>query len=272
MSYLEFEKKWLGKRVDYDSVFNYQCVDLVLQYLAEVHGIRSGVWGNAIDYWTKPTKTLLASFEKVASTAARQGDIVVLHGLSGNIFGHIGIATGKSDGGNIEILEQNGSSGNGDGKGGNAIRKRMIPRPRVAGLLRKKAAAKPVATPAPKPAATPATYNVVADIPAYYTANDAKHRKNPRGVVRKRSYAVFNMHDGMVNVTTQAGVPGAWINSGDNKAATNPVMYKIPRGTNLTNISKQFGSTVAQIVTWNKSKYPNMTANYIQAGWTIRVK
>lgn len=40
----------------------------------------------------------------------------------------------------------------------------------------------------------------------------------------------------------------------------------------LGNIASQYGTTVTQLVSWNKSKYPNMSANYVQAGWIIRVK
>lgn len=46
----------------------------------------------------------------------------------------------------------------------------------------------------------------------------------------------------------------------------------IPSGSNLTVISKKYGSTVTQIVSWNKAKYPTITKDYIQDGWVIRVK
>lgn len=53
---------------------------------------------------------------------------------------------------------------------------------------------------------------------------------------------------------------------------TEVVNYKIVGGDNLTKISKKFCTPIDTIVTWNKAKYPRMTRNYIQAGWTIRVK
>jgi len=220
MNYPSFEKKAIAdKRYNPDKVFNYQCVDLILQYLRDVHSISSGVWGNAIDYWNKPTSKLLDYFSKVKGSAAKQGDIVVLHGNKGNVFGHIGVATGKINSKQVEILEQNGSTGSGDGQGGNAIRKRYVDRSRVAGLLRRKSTPKPPAS-KPKPA-KPVNehYPVVKDIPAYYTSADAKARKNRQGTVRKREYAIFNRADGMINVTTSPGHPGAWINPGDNKVS-----------------------------------------------------
>jgi len=127
-----FASKWLGGRTDYDKVYQYQCVDLILQYLAEVHGIRSGVWGNAIDYWTKPTATLLQSFEKVTGQI-QKGDIVVLNPTSTNPYGHIMIAMSST-----QAIEQNGATGDGDGLGGDEVRYRTIPVARVAGLLRRK--------------------------------------------------------------------------------------------------------------------------------------
>ena len=148
-----FINQWLGKKIDYDHVYGYQCVDLILQYLYEDYGIGSGVSGNAIDYWTKPSAPLLAKFDKIASTDAQAGDIVVLNGLAGNPYGHIGIATGNVNATEIEILEQNGADGNGSGVGGDAIRTRFIEKVRVAGLLRPKvneaAAAAPSAPAAP---------------------------------------------------------------------------------------------------------------------------
>ncbi len=46
----------------------------------------------------------------------------------------------------------------------------------------------------------------------------------------------------------------------------------IPSGAWLGNIAAQYGTSVAQLVAWNRPKYPSMTANYIQAGWVIKVR
>lgn len=51
-----------------------------------------------------------------------------------------------------------------------------------------------------------------------------------------------------------------------------PVNYIIVRGDTNGAIAKRFGTTVDQLVAWNKGKYPSMTRDYIQAGWSIRVK
>lgn len=147
MSYATFKSGWLGRRVDYDHVYAFQCVDLVVQYLYQEFGI-TGAYGNAIDYWRRPSLSVTNKFDKVSSTDCRQGDIVILNGLAGNPYGHIGICDSQT-GDTVSILEQNGSSGNGDGLGGNAIRVRAVSKSRIAGLLRPKAVAPPVVTPVP---------------------------------------------------------------------------------------------------------------------------
>lgn len=210
MSYQDFEKKWLGQVVDTDGYPRdnpYQCADIIKQYMHEEFGLPFGSYGNAVDYWNTTHPVVLTKFERLPTQDVRQGDLVPLAGLRGNIFGHIGIATQNWDGSDtIEILEQNGSTGNGLGKDKDQIRKRRVPRSRVLGVLRPRQAPKP----------SDESYTIVKDVPAYYTSLDARDRRNPRGTVRPRAYAVYNKAYGMVNVTTQAGSPGSWINPGDN--------------------------------------------------------
>jgi len=147
MNYPDFKQEWSGSRVDYDHVFYYQCVDLILEYVKECFGLATGVWGNAIDYWRRPTSALLTKFDLVASTDCQQADIVVLNGLAGNPYGHIGICDSQATD-TVRILEQN-ATGSNDGLGRSAIGVyRDIPKSRIAGLLRPK----PVTAPAPFPA------------------------------------------------------------------------------------------------------------------------
>lgn len=140
MSYSTFKNKWLGKRVDYDKVYGFQCIDLIKQYLAENYGLKPGTWGNAIDYWYNTNANVLGKFDRLATKQARQGDIVIFKGINGNPYGHIGIADGNSGILTITVLEQNGSTGNGSGVGGDSIRTRAISLSRVVGVLRPKVA------------------------------------------------------------------------------------------------------------------------------------
>lgn len=145
MSYISFRNKWIGKRVDYDRVYGYQCVDLIKQYMAEEKGLKPGAWGNAIDYWYSTNATVLKHYDKLSTSQARQGDIVIFKGINGNPYGHIGICDSNMSSWSVSVptLEQNGSTGNGSGVGGDAIRVRNIARWRVVGVLRPKEA-KPV--------------------------------------------------------------------------------------------------------------------------------
>ena len=144
MSYTSFKNEWSGRRIDWDKVYAYQCVDLILQYIYQEYGIASGVWGNAIDY-ANPNAILLNKFDKISGTDCKQGDIIVLRGLAGNPYGHIGIC--DSDGGStVRILEQNGA-GSSTGVGRDAIGVyRDINKSRIAAVLRPKA---PVSIPTP---------------------------------------------------------------------------------------------------------------------------
>lgn len=140
MNFQDFMNEWVGRSVDYDHVFRFQCVDLILQYLYEGYGI-NGAYGNAIDFWANPNPKVLARFHKVSGSDALTGDIVIFNGLPGNPYGHIGIATGNLNATALEVLEQNGQTGDGSGQAGDSIRTRYISRDRVAGLLRPNAEA-----------------------------------------------------------------------------------------------------------------------------------
>lgn len=118
----------------------YQCVSLVKEYLRGF-GLNPGHWGHAIDYWGRTHPDILTRFDRVQTSAAEQGDIVILLGLPGNPYGHIGISTGRLDPASVEILEQNGQTGGGTGMSGDRIRTRFVARGRVAGVLRPKAIA-----------------------------------------------------------------------------------------------------------------------------------
>ena len=109
MTYDEFEKKYLGKAVDFDGVAGVQCVDLVDQYLKDCFGIE-GVWCNgAKDLYNNFASypALVSAFDRAPNTpdlVVRKGDIVIWGGGS---WGHTGIGTGE---GNVDwfvSLEEN---------------------------------------------------------------------------------------------------------------------------------------------------------------------
>lgn len=144
MSYQTFKAEWSGRRVDFDHIYGFQCVDLIVQYCYE-SGF-TGVYGNAIDYANRPSPAFVQHFDRVGDY--KQGDVVVLYGLAGNPYGHIGILDADA-GANVRLLEQN-ATGSGDGLGRSAIGVwRDIPKSRVAAIWRLKSVGAP---PAPAPA------------------------------------------------------------------------------------------------------------------------
>ncbi len=135
MSYQSFKAKYIGKRVDTDGYPKgaiYQCVDETKQYLIEEFKMPNKSYGNAKDWWLNTDPLILEKFNKKATP--KVGDIVPLKPISGNPYGHIGIVDSFNSV-NVVVLEQNGSTGSGNGLGGNAIRLRAIPRTRAYGYL-----------------------------------------------------------------------------------------------------------------------------------------
>ena len=115
---LKFKETWLGKRIDYDGGYGFQCVDLAKLYLE-----RLGFWkikplGNAKQV---PQADLFnTGREKIVGTDdLMQGDIII---KTQGKYGHIAIVD-RIVGGKVFVLEQNGSWKNSwSGTGPNAIR------------------------------------------------------------------------------------------------------------------------------------------------------
>lgn len=57
----------------------------------------------------------------------------------------------------------------------------------------------------------------------------------------------------------------------DQEKTDTAATYKVKSGDTLGEIAKEHGTTVAAIVAANKAKYPKITADYIQTGWTLTV-
>ena len=137
MNYQDFKNQWLGKRLDYDNVAGYQCVDIIKQWLDSGFSIKPGAWGNAIDYWRNTNPAILSKFKKVTNTPdyiPPQGSIVIFNDTSGNKYGHIAIVDSATKT-VLNILEQNGGAGTGTGTGVDAIRLRNPGYNNIAGFL-----------------------------------------------------------------------------------------------------------------------------------------
>ena len=116
--YKNFVNKRLGKRVDYDGAYWFQCADLAKQYISEALEFgKIGALGNAKDM---PKSPFFANREKIKGTKnLMQGDIIISsHGQYWHVAVVDHILNGK-----VYVLEQNGSGkDSGSGLGANAIR------------------------------------------------------------------------------------------------------------------------------------------------------
>ena len=116
--YKNFVQKRLGKRVDYDKQYDYQCTDLAKQYIDEVLGIKKiGALWNAKDM---PNNSFFSSWEKIKGmNNIMQGDIII---RSQWPYGHVAIVDHVLNW-KVYVLEQNGSGKNsGSGIWANAVR------------------------------------------------------------------------------------------------------------------------------------------------------
>lgn len=79
-----------------------ECVSYVRQYMEQVQGIPTAVWGHAANYWYNPA--VLANYDRITNGSRQDGDILVWGDDAGNWTGppgHIGISYGG------KILNQN---------------------------------------------------------------------------------------------------------------------------------------------------------------------
>jgi N-acetyl-anhydromuramyl-L-alanine amidase AmpD len=91
------------------------------------------------------------------------------------------------------------------------IKKWMTPAPAPA----------PATAPAPAPAGPSGNlYNLNKNVPGYYSSSDAMNRTNAKVTVQKGSYFIFKQANGMINITSQKGSAGSWINPNDNVEST----------------------------------------------------
>lgn len=90
MTYEEFKNKYIGKGIDFDNYYGFQCMDLAEQYNKEVVGAIK-IAGNAKDAWVNYDKTKYDRIKNTPSGIPQKGDIVIWGAMPGNPYGHIAI-------------------------------------------------------------------------------------------------------------------------------------------------------------------------------------
>lgn len=127
MDYFNFKNNLLGKRIDIDGVFRFQCVDTAKATVKDVWGFPFrpvGYSGGAKDIMKSNSLVSDEFVNRIPNSpngVPPKGAIIVFDSTFRNPSGHVGTVD-SADKDFVWVLEQNGGSGNGDGLGANAIR------------------------------------------------------------------------------------------------------------------------------------------------------
>lgn len=92
LTLVEFINKWLGKKADYDGVWDGQCVDLYRFYCKEVLGVSQSVpVGGATEIWDTASAKYFDFILNDPYAVPQKGDILVWDRDVGGGFGHVAI-------------------------------------------------------------------------------------------------------------------------------------------------------------------------------------
>lgn len=122
-------KNWIGKIVDYDKAYGYQCVDFARQHAKDMWKPIWTFWGSALNGWLTGKPFIGTKWERVVNTVTavpKEWDIVFLNKTPSNPYGHVAVAGEGCTGSKLVLIEQNAGTGNGDGKNGNKVTLREI--------------------------------------------------------------------------------------------------------------------------------------------------
>ena len=111
MNLEEFKKKYLGKKVDFDKSFGYQCVDLFRQYCNDVWNLpHTGAVEGAKDLFLNYEKLPLEKkyLEKIDIKNLKIGDVIIWGESVSNKWGHVAIFLQNIGETSCLVLEQNG--------------------------------------------------------------------------------------------------------------------------------------------------------------------
>ena len=103
----QFIKKYLGKQVDYDGKFGYQCVDLYRQYCKEVLDVKqSPTVEGAKDIINNPGELYVTRDSNLADYS--RGDVLIWGATDSNKYGHVAILVAIYNTKYFIVLEQDG--------------------------------------------------------------------------------------------------------------------------------------------------------------------
>jgi hypothetical protein len=116
MNYQEFKNKWLGKGIDYDGAYGFQCFDVINQYILELTGQRPYIRLNWADEIFKRPNDIIpdnVNYTKIANNETpdnfpQQGDIIVWDKAKWNGNGGHTAIVDNADSNRGLVLQQDG--------------------------------------------------------------------------------------------------------------------------------------------------------------------
>ena len=99
-------KKVIGKGIDFDGQYGYQCADLSVDYMYYITDKKVRMWGNAKDLINNDFKGLATVYKNTPSFLAKKGDVFVMGANRGGGYGHTGIVVSATLN-TITVIEQN---------------------------------------------------------------------------------------------------------------------------------------------------------------------
>lgn len=124
----------------------------------------------------------------------------------------------------------------------------------------------------------------VITVSSYYASSTDPISK---AIIKKNNGTIIKVKPGTNNPycfgNPRTKVAVGWCNDGDIRSVSTAsstssisnnnrvIVHKVKAGDTLTKIAKDYGTTIAKIVSKNKTKYPKITANYIVVGWELIV-
>ena len=99
-------KKAIGKGIDFDGQYGYQCADLSVDYMYYITDKKVRMWGNAKDLINNDFKGLATVYKNTPSFLAKKGDVFVMGANRGGGYGHTGIVVSATLN-TITVIEQN---------------------------------------------------------------------------------------------------------------------------------------------------------------------
>lgn len=229
LNYPQFQQTHQNRKIDWDHLGEHKPEDVALQYLSDCFDLRNEVLRNPLDFWQRPSDSILSKFNRIGGYDVVQGDIVVTTSNEEYPEGRIGIANGLKDGPWVQLLMQE-----------ETVHLVDVSTADIAGILR------PIEPPAPSPevpvvpepvlpelapvinvynydhmtapkvAPRRDFYEVLVEVDAYISARNAKLGQHPDHKMEPGKYHIFTERDGIINLTKVAGQPGRWIRLADN--------------------------------------------------------